>query len=744
MTTASPPDALGEAHVLDVEGLRCAGCVQSLKKALARVDGVRDASVNLATREVVLVVDPGTWDAEAVRSAGDRAGGYGLSERSEEDAAAAPPEDRETPRLGRAALIAGVLSMVSMVLSMHHVPGVPERAGLWGAFATAAWVQLVCGAQFTSGAWRALRHGTATMDTLVAFGTWTAFLWSTVVLLLPSLAVPVWFDSAAMIIALVLLGRWLESRARTRAGDAIRHLLALAPEAAHIERDGAEVTLPVAAVRADDVCVVRPGERIPVDGVVVDGHSAVDESMLTGESLAVEKTAGAEVTGGTLNRTGSFRMRATAVGRDTALARIVKAVREAQSSQAPVQSLVDRVAGVFVPFVIVAALVTAGVWLALGWESGFATAATPAIVRAVTVLIIACPCALGLATPTAVTVAVGAAARQGVIFRNAYALQAIAQVQAVCFDKTGTLTAGRPRVREIALASGAGLGERELLRLAASVEARSEHPLAEAVLDAARARDIEPAGVVSFEAVPGRGVRAVVEGAPVLVGSPEFLEAEGVDTLPIREALLGAAARGAGVLAVARSGAAVGLLAVEDTLRGDAAETVERLRDLGIRPVLLTGDAEAPARAAAQAVGIDDVRSRLLPNDKRVAVKQLRAAGLRVAMIGDGINDAPALAAADVGIAMGTGTGVAIETAKVTLVRGDLVAAVRAVVIGRRALSIIRGNLFWAFIYNVLAIPVAAGVLSPLGISITPTWAAAAMAMSSVSVVTNSLRLRHA
>jgi Cu+-exporting ATPase len=544
-----------------------------------------------------------------------------------------------------------------------------------------------------------------------------------------------------MITALVLTGRWLEARARRRAGDAVRALLELAVETARVERDGAVVDVPVKEVRRGDVCELRPGDRIPVDGVVLEGRTAVDESMLTGESLAVDKGPGDALAGGTVNRTGSVRMKAERVGSETSFARIVRAVRDAQSSRAPVQAMVDRVAGVFVPAVIAVALVTFVAWWMLGGEG----ALTTAVLRAVTVLIISCPCAMGLATPTAVMVAVGRGARRGVIFRDASALEAVARVGAVAFDKTGTLTEGRPRVTDVVAMPELDGGDKELLRIAASVEAKSEHPLAEAVIRAARTRDLTPAGVLGFEAIPGRGVRARVEGAETLIGSLRFLEDEGVDVRPLTAAADAAEERGAGLLAVASEGVAVGLIAVEDALREEGAEAVARLRDMGLRPVMLTGDRDAPARAMAGQAGVEDVRAGLLPEQKVAAVRELRDEGRTVAMIGDGINDAPALAAADVGIAMGTGTDVAIEAAHVTLVKGSLRGAVDAVRIGRRALATIRWNLFWAFFYNVAAIPLAAGVLIPVvDFAVTPTFAAAAMAMSSVTVVSNSLRLRSA
>ncbi len=728
----------GERHVLDVAGMHCASCVGRVEKALTSVPGVVSARVNLASNDATVVVEPGKYDESAIRAAVERLGEYRVTPRGDDDwASVAAAADDGT---GRDAVLALVLSVPAMAFSMHWVPGVSAELSNWLAFAVTAPVQFWCGRRFTTGAWRAAKTFAADMNTLVAVGTWTAFLWSCAALVRPALSPHhVWFDSAAMIVALVLAGRWIEARARSKAGDAVRELLRLAPPTARVERDGAEHEVPAADVRVGDVCVVRPGERIPVDGTVLDGASAVDESMLTGESLPVAKAAGDAVTGATVNQTGSFRMRTTRVGKDTALAAIVLAVREAQSSKAPVQAMVDRVAGVFVPVVIAIAIATAAVWLAIEWDRGPAAAASVAVMRAVTVLVIACPCAMGLATPTAVMVAVGAGARRGIIFRGAEALEAAGRVDVVAFDKTGTLTEGRPRVSETF-----AIGDPEnLLLVAASLESRSEHPLAAAVLAEAAARGVEKMAVSDFEAVPGRGVRGKVAGGMALAGTVQFLADEGVDVTPLADAARAAAERGAGIIAVARKGKALGLLAVEDRPRANAAVAVARVKSMGLRVALLTGDAEAPARAIAKDAGIDDVRAGLLPEAKLREIRTLRAGGARVAMIGDGINDAPALAAADVGIAMGTGTGVAIEAALVTLVKGDLSRVADAVSIGRRALTTIRWNLFWAFAYNVAAIPLAAGALvSVTDLEVTPPLAAAAMALSSVTVVGNSLRSR--
>jgi len=674
-------------QIFSVEGMHCASCVARLTKALEAAPGVLAAQVSLATAEALVEVDPARFDPSGVASlAGFRlvpAGGV-----------------RREERFGADALLALACAAGVMLLMRG-----------WAAAALATVAVAWCGRRFTACALRLLRIGAADMNTLVAIGSWSALLWS-VALLLRGHDAHAWFDSAAMIPALVLVGRFLEARTKGRAGEAIRALLERAPDVAHVVRDGAETDRPVSEVRPGDLLVVRAHERVPVDGEVVSGGSAVDESMLTGESLPVEKRPGDRVAGATVNLQGSFRMLARAVGADTVFARIVRAVREAQASRAPVQATVDRVAAVFVPAVLaVAVAVGAAWWIARGPDE--------AVLRAVTTLVIACPCAMGLATPTAIVVAVGRGARRGLLFRDAAALEAVGRADAVAFDKTGTLTAGRPRVSGAETAPG--VSERQLLQAAATAEALSDHPLARAVLEAAAG--IEPDEADLFRESPGLGARVRAKGREILAGSPRFLREAGVEPF------------GSGRVAVAVDGAAIGSLSIEDPVRPEARAAVERLRAMGLRCVLLTGDAEGPARSAAEAAGIPEVRSGLAPEEKLAAV---RALGPRAAMVGDGVNDAPALAAAAVGIAMGSGADVAIEASRVALVKPDLMRIPEAVELGRRTLRTIRWNLFWAFFYNVAAIPAAAGLF---GLRVTPAWAAAAMAFSSVTVVTNSLRL---
>jgi len=693
--------------VFSVRGMHCASCVARLHKALVEVEGVEEASVNLATEEATLVVDPVRFSEDTVREVA----GFELERRT--DVSAKRPDPSRA--LGRDALLAVLLAAGVMAASM---------AGFWtAALLGGALSVLWCGRQFTSGALKLLRYAAADMNTLVAVGTWTALLWS-VARYAQGRTDALWFDSAAMIVALVLVGRWLEARAKRRAGRSIQRLLELKPDTARVVRDGAEKEVALSEVNVGDICIVRPGERIPTDGEIESGHSAVDESMLTGESLPIDKGPGNPVTGATINRTGAFRMRATRIGANTAFARIVEAVRRAQASRPPVQALVDKVAAVFVPAVIGIALVTLFGWGLLGGDWVIA------VVHAVTVLIIACPCAMGLATPTAIVVAVGRGAEKGIIFRDAGALEQIAHVTTVAFDKTGTLTSGELRVAGVTAVPG--VGEEELLQTAATAEQLSEHPLAAAVIAAARERGLDPEEVDFFRAVPGRGVRAKVGKEEILVGNLRLLQEAGIDVTPLSEET-------GTLLAVARAGRVLGTIQVADTVRKDAARAVAELEELGVEALMLTGDGSNAAHEIAREVGIEKVHAELLPEEKLARLRELEGS---VAMVGDGINDAPALAAAQVGIALGGGTDVAIEASHATLVRPDLERVADTIRLGRKTLKTIRWNLFWAFFYNVAAIPAAAGIL--FGLTVTPPYAAAAMACSSVTVVANSLRLRKA
>jgi Cu+-exporting ATPase len=574
-------------------------------------------------------------------------------------------------------------------------------------------------------------------------GTSAAYLYSTVMTFFPGvfksygLELGVYYDTAAMIITLILLGKLLEAIAKGHTSEAIKRLMGLKPKTARVIRGEIEQDIPVDEVRQGDWVVVRPGEKIPVDGILREGHSAVDESMLTGESLPVEKYPGDEVMGATINKTGSFKFEATKVGRDTALAQIIKLVEEAQGSKAPIQRLADRVASIFVPTVILISVVTFGIWLIFGPHPAF----TFALLNFVAVLIIACPCAMGLATPTAIMVGTGRGAENGILIKSGESLETVHRVKTIIFDKTGTLTQGKPLVTDVVVSDG--YQEEQVLRWAASVEKESEHSLGEAIVSAAREKNIQLQAVETFEAIPGHGVKARIDGEPLLLGNLRLMEENGVGVDGLRDEAARLAGEGKTPMIVALNGRAAGIVAVADTLKPNTREAVEALHRMGVEVIMITGDNERTAKAIASQIGIDRVLAEVLPWDKSQQVKKLQEEGKIVAMVGDGINDAPALAQADVGIAIGTGTDVAIESSDITLISGDLRAVIAAIQLSRRTIRTIKQNLFWAFIYNILGIPIAAGILYPFwGVLLNPMIASAAMAMSSVSVVTNSLRLK--
>jgi P-type Cu+ transporter len=618
----------------------------------------------------------------------------------------------------------------------------------WALLVLTTPVLLWSGRHFFKGAYSGLLHATADMNTLIAVGTGAAYVFSVAATVAPGLftraglAADVYYEAVAMIIALILLGKVLEARAKGRTSDAIRRLMGLQPKTARVVRDGVEVDVAVEDLVAGDIILVRPGDKVPVDGVVVSGRSVIDESLLTGEPLPVEKTAGDEVVGGTINGSGSFRFEATKVGRDTALAQIVALVQQAQGSKAPIQRLADRISGVFVPIVVSIAIVAFVLWYNFGPEPRFMYA----LVSFVTVLIIACPCALGLATPTAVMVGTGAGAERGVLFRGGESLEIARDIGVVVLDKTGTITEGRPALVAIHAANERDAGDDGLLQLAASVERVSEHPLGAAILEGAQERGLETGEVTDFASFGGRGVFGVVDGRRVLIGNRALLEESGVDVRRLAAAADDHAAAGRTPVYVAVDDVAEGLLLIEDPVKPTSAAAIERLRALGMEVLMLTGDNARTAQSVAARVGVDRVVADVLPADKARVVRELQQeTGRRVAMVGDGVNDAPALAQADLGIAIGTGTDVALEASDVTLVGGDLNGVVTAVFLSRRTMRTIRQNLFWAFFYNIVGIPVAAGLLYPFfGVLLSPVFASAAMAFSSVSVVGNSLRLRAA
>jgi Cu+-exporting ATPase len=722
---------LAHTH-LAVEGMTCASCVARVERALRKVPGVREASVNLATGVAAVGYLPGTADvADLVRTVRDA--GY-QARPLEAESWGASVGAREVRRYRRLFVTAAVCSApLLLAMAAHFGMGLGPLAVLmnpWLQLALATAVQFGPGWFFYRDAYNNLRGGGANMSVLVALGTSAAYLFSLYAVLRdPQLGL--YFETSALLITLVLLGKLLEAVAKGRTSEAVGRLMSLRPETAHVVRDGREVDVPLDAVEVGDVCVVRPGEAVPVDGTVLDGSSAVDESLLTGESLPVTKGPGDRVYAGTLNRSGSFRLRATGVGRDTALARIVRLVEEAQARQAPSQRLADRVAAYFVPTVIGLALLTFVLWLASG------RGVTGGLLAAVAVLVVACPCALGLATPTAIVVGTGRGAEHGLLFRGGEQLEAAARVTTVVLDKTGTLTLGEPRVVDVL--ADEGLAAEEVLALAAAAEDRSEHPLGRAVVAAAQARGLASAEAEGFEAVPGQGVRARVAGRLVQVGTRRWLEASGVRPSPeLAAACDRTAAAGATAVLVAVDGHVAGLIAIADTVKPHAAEAVAALGQLGVDVWMLTGDNRPTAEAVARAVGIPPGRvlAEVLPDGKAERVEALRRAGRVVAMVGDGVNDAPALAAADLGIAIGTGADVAKAAAGVTLVGGDLRGVVAAIDLSRATLRKIRQNLFWALLYNTLGIPFAA-----LGL-LHPVIAGAAMALSSVSVTTNALLLK--
>jgi len=616
-------------------------------------------------------------------------------------------------------------------------------------WALATPVQFWAGWQFYHGALAAARHRTTNMSTLIAVGTSAAYFASVLAVIAPGFfeatggKADLYFDTAATIIALILLGRYLEVRAKGQTGEAIKRLLGLRPKTARVVRDGEELDIPIDEVVVGDVVIVRPGEKVPVDGVVVEGASAVDESMLTGESIPLEKGPDAPVFGATLNKTGTFRFRATKVGRDTVLAQIVRLVQEAQGSKAPIQRLADVVAAYFVPAVIIIALLSAATWYAFGPppELNFA------LVTFIAVLIIACPCALGLATPTAIMVGTGKGAEHGILIRSATSLEVAHKLDAIVLDKTGTLTVGEPQVTDVVLPSAPpgpdSQAEDEVLRLAASAERGSEHPLGEAIVEHARSRGLTLSEARAFNAIPGHGIEAEIDGRQVVLGNLKLMQDRGFELNGLSGRAESLAEEGKTAMFVAADGEVSGLIAVADTLKTDSEEAVAALHGLGLEVWMLTGDNPRTAAAIARAVGIEHVLAEVLPDQKAAKVREIQEGGKRVAMVGDGINDAPALVQADVGIAIGTGTDVAIESADITLMRGELTAIVTAIQLSRATMRNIKQNLFWAFAYNVALIPLAAGVLYPFyQVLLDPILAAGAMAMSSITVVTNALRLR--
>ncbi|MCC6521881.1 MAG: copper-translocating P-type ATPase [Polyangiaceae bacterium] len=719
-----------ESVRLHLTGMTCAACATRIEKVLRRQPGVAAASVNLASEQAAVAYTPGVSSLAALVAAVEAAG-YGARRAPSDAEERAAVERAAARRAGRelGLLLGSAALALPLVAPMVAAPfGAPVMLPGWLQLGLAAPVQLVAGAHFHRGAFRALRGGSANMDVLVALGTTAAFGLS--VVLLAGGSSHLYFEAAASVIALVRLGKWLEARAKRSTTQALRALAALRPTVARVERDGRELEVAAETVGAGEIVVVRPGERLPVDGVVEQGQSSVDESLLTGESMPVPRGPTDRVIAGAINGEGLLRVRTTAVGEGSALARIVHLVEDAQTQKAPVQRLVDRVSAVFVPTVVAIAIVAFVAWLATG------VGVERALVTAVSVLVIACPCALGLATPTALMVGTGAAARVGILIRDAEALERAHAVSVVVFDKTGTLTEGRPTLRALLPREPGAGADDALLATTAAAQRGSEHPLARAVLSAAAERGLRVAAPTSFRALPGRGVTATVADRDLSVGSPRFMDELGVDRAPLAEAARRHEAAGDTVVWVAADGVLCGALAIGDRVRDGAAAAVRALERQGIETVLLTGDNARAASTVGTELGIANVVAEVLPEDKARTVAALRGAGRVVAMVGDGVNDAPALAAADVGFALATGTDVAMHTAAVTLMRADPALVADAISVSRATLRKIRQNLFWAFGYNVVGIPLAA-----LGL-LTPVLAGAAMALSSVSVVGNALLLR--
>ncbi len=739
--------------ILPIKGMTCASCVNKVQNALSSLSGVISASVNFATEKATVEYLPSQTGMREFKKA-VRDSGYDILELEQgEDIVEKEKEERERDyRKLRNKLITGAVLTVPIFLvvfwerlGLSSFLEIPRQTGFLIQLIIQTPVQFWVGWQFYTGAFAAARHRTTNMNTLIAIGTSAAYLYSAVATFFPSLfeikgySAEVYFDTAATIIVLILLGRLFEARAKGKTSEAIKKLIGLQPKTARVIKNGQEMDIAIEDVEIGDIVLVRPGEKIPVDGIVKEGYSSIDESMISGESIPVEKTIGDEVVGATINKLGSFRFEATKIGRDTMLHQIINMVQEAQGSKPPIARLADKIASIFVPVVMGVASVTFIIWLIFGPDPAF----TYAMLTFVAVMIIACPCALGLATPTSIMVGTGKGAENGILIRGAEALETAHKINTMVFDKTGTLTKGEAVVTDIVTGNGSNIKKEEILFYAASAEKGSEHSLGEAILKKARELNISLQEPVDFHAVPGRGIRATINESKVYLGNAEFMGDEGID---IEEILLKAeelATEGKTPMYVAAGGTAIGIVAVADTLKENSVAAIKALRKLGVETVMITGDNKRTAAAIAKQTGIDKVFAEVLPEDKANEIRQLQKGGKIVAMVGDGINDAPALAQADVGIAIGTGTDIAMEASDITLIGGDLRGVVASIALSKATITNIKQNLFWAFAYNTILIPVAAGILFPFfGILLNPMFAAAAMGMSSVTVVTNSLRLR--
>jgi len=731
---------------IGVKGMSCASCVSRVERAIRKLPGVVEAGVNLATEKATVRYIPESVSLARIEAAIGDAGYEPVAQASGQ---ADAEDDEEGRTLRRLLWVAAAFTVPLVLVSMgkmlpglgHAMAGVmPERAWMWVELLLATPVQFYAGRRFYATGWAELRHWSPGMNSLVMIGSSAAYFYSLLALLVPQIfpegTAQTYFEAAGVIVTLILVGRYLEHIARGRTSQAIKSLMQLQAKTARVIRDGEPEDIAVEAVIPGDTVQVRPGERLPVDGEVTEGSSYVDESMISGEPVPVSKQAGDEVVGGTVNKHGSLTFRATRVGADTVLSQIIRMVEDAQAEKPPIQLLADRIAGVFVPAVIAAALVTFGIWLAVGPDPALSFA----FVAGVSVLLIACPCAMGLATPTAIMVGTGRGARMGVLFRRGAALEGLAKADVVVMDKTGTLTVGQPELTDLEIQEGERAG---VLRQVAAIERLSEHPVAEAIVRAARGEGLKLPEAEGFSAEPGYGVAAWVEGAQLYVGADRYMERLGVDLAPVKETAERLAAEAKTPLYVARDGRLLAVIAVADPLKSGSRQAVAALQRLGMEVAMVTGDNRGTARAVAREAGIDRVMAEVLPDQKASEIKRLQGEGRRVAFVGDGINDAPALAQADVGIAIGTGTDVAIEAGEVVLMRGDLRGIVDAVSLSRRTRRTILLNFVWAYGYNVVLIPVAAGVLYPFnGFLLNPMLAAGAMSVSSIFVLTNSLRLR--
>jgi Cu+-exporting ATPase len=740
-----PESQKAERVDLPILGMTCASCVQKIEKALLEADGVTKAVVNLATENAKVEYLPSETSLSELKKAIESTG-YKVLEIEEGEAEDYEKviREKEYKKLKKKFIFGLVISIIVLIGSLEWLPGVPEfLRNYYLLWILATPVQFWAGWQFYRGAWGAFVHRNADMNTLIAVGTSAAYLYSISAILFPSFFISggiepkVYFDTSVVIITLILLGKVLEARAKGQTSEAIKKLIGLQPKTARVIREEKEIDLPVEEVLVGDIIIVRPGEKIPVDGIVREGKSYVDESMITGESIPVEKKAKDEVIGATINKSGSFKFEATKVGKDTALAQIIKLVQEAQGSKAPIQRLADVIAGYFVPVVISIALLTFVIWFVFGPEP----ALTLALLNFVAVMIIACPCALGLATPTAIMVGTGKGAEKGVLIKGGESLETAHKINTIVFDKTGTLTKGEPEVTDIIPSDKYSL--KEILFYAGCAEKNSEHPLGEAIVRKTKKERIELKEPEEFDSITGFGIEAKIDGKKIVLGKGKLLEQRKIELGDLISRAEELAQDGKTPIYLSIDGKPSAIIAVADTLKENSQEAVEELHKLGLKVVMLTGDNRKTAEAIARKLGIDRVIPEVLPEDKVAEIKKLQEEGKIVAMVGDGINDAPALAQADVGIAIGTGTDIAMEASDITLIKGDLSGVVSAIKLSKRTIKIIKQNLFWAFIYNVIGIPIAAGLLYPFfKILLNPMFASAAMAFSSVSVVSNSLRLR--